>query len=204
MLHFTLELSGLNSCRRRLSDGTLKTYYYAYKGGPRLKGEPGDPEFIASFNEAVARKLNPPCGYLQNILTRFEDTQEFQCLADRTKADYKRIIDLKIAAEFSDFPIAGLTDNRARGVLKDWRDRLALKSPRQGDYAWVVLSRILSVAVDRGWIEANPCQRGGRLYRGSRRDTICTSDDEHNFLDKAPAHLHLALLMALWTGQREG
>jgi len=72
------------------------------------------------------------------------------------------------------------------------------------DYAWVVLARVLSWALDRGLIAENPCARGGRLYSGSRADKIWTADDEANFLAKTPAHLHLPLLLALWTGQRQG
>jgi len=30
-----------------------RSYYYAWRGGPRLRGEPGTPEFMASYNEAV-------------------------------------------------------------------------------------------------------------------------------------------------------
>jgi hypothetical protein len=31
-----------------------RTYYYAWRGGPRLTGEPGSQEFLASYNEANA------------------------------------------------------------------------------------------------------------------------------------------------------
>jgi integrase len=58
--------------------------------------------------------------------------------------------------------------------------------------------------LNRGLIAANPCERGGRLYRGSRADKIWTAEDEAAFLDRAPAHLHLPLMLALWTGQRQG
>jgi hypothetical protein len=30
-----------------------RTYWYAWRGGPRLRGEPGSPEFMASYNEAL-------------------------------------------------------------------------------------------------------------------------------------------------------
>ena len=85
-----------------------------------------------------------------------------------------------------------------------WRDQLALKSRRQADYAWTILARVLSWALNRGLVAANPCEKGGRLYRGSRADKVWTADDERAFMDKAPAHLHLPLLLALWTGQRQG
>jgi integrase len=85
-----------------------------------------------------------------------------------------------------------------------WRDRLALRSRRQADYAWQVFARILSWAEDRGLVVANPCVRGGRLYRAMRTEKVWTDDDEANFLEKAPPHLHLPLMLALWTGQRQG
>ena len=34
-------LKGINSKRKRLTDGSFKTYYWAWKGGPPLRGEPG-------------------------------------------------------------------------------------------------------------------------------------------------------------------
>jgi integrase len=199
-----VRLKGINSVTKPLKDGTTVTYWYAWKGGPRLDGEPGDPEFIASYNRAVARLVPSQSGLLLNVLVKFQNTEEFRGLAPRTQADYREIIDKKIEPEFGDLPIAALTEKRCRGVFKDWRDRLALKSRRQADYAWVVLARVLAVALDRGWVDANPCERGGRLYSGSRRDKIWTLDDELAFLDKAPHHLHLPLTLALWTGQREG
>jgi integrase len=43
-----------------------------------------------------------------------------------------------------------------------------------------------------------------RRAGGNRVDKIWTADDEAVFLRLAPAHLHLPLLLALWTGQRQG
>ena len=109
-----------------------------------------------------------------------------------------------IEKEFGDFPLKALAARETRGVFMDWRDRLALKSVRQADYAWTVLARILAWAKDRGKITVNPCERGGRLYHGTRVDFVWSIEDEAAFLQHAPAHLHLPLLLALWTGQRQG
>jgi integrase len=97
-----------------------------------------------------------------------------------------------------------MTDRRTRGIFKAWRERLAETSRRQADYGWVVLARVLSFGMDRGLVAANPCARGGRLYRGSRAEKIWTAADEAAFMAGAPPHLYLALLLALWTGQRQG
>jgi hypothetical protein len=61
---------------------------------------------------------------------------------------------------------------------------------RQADYAWTVLARVLSWGVNRGLVAANPCERGGRLYRGgARAENIWTSADEAAFLQRAPGAL---------------
>ncbi len=198
-----VRLKGVNSVKKRLADGSVKVFYYAWKSGPPLRGEPGSPEFIASYNEAAARKITPPQGVLLSLLQGYQASQDFLGRADRTREDYVRQIKI-IEAEFGDFPLSALTDRRTRGLFMAWRDRLATKSRRQADYAWVVLALVLAWGMDRGLIAANPCARGGRLYRGSRVDKIWTADDEAAFLESAPKHLHLPLLLALWTGQRQG
>lgn len=198
-----VRLKGINSKTKVLKDGTVITYWYAWKGGPRLCGEPGSPEFVSSYHEAVSRRAALPAGVLLSVLQSYQASSEFRDLADRTRRDYVRQIRM-IEREFGDFPLSALADRGAKDVFRSWRDRLSLRSRRQADYAWVVLARIISWALDRGLVTANPCERGGRLYRGSRRDKIWTVDDEIAFLDRAPRHLHLPLTLALWTGQRQG
>jgi integrase len=199
-----IRLKGVNCATKVLTDGRRVTYWYAWRGGPQLRGEPGTPEFVASYNEAVARKVLPPRGKLLSVLQAYQASEDFLRLADSTRRSYVALI-IRIEKTFADFPLAALTDRRTRGVFKEWRDRIAIESGRrQADYAWTVLARVLSWALDRGFVAANPCEKGGRLYRGSRRDNIWTADDEAAFLKSAPMHLHLPLLLALWTGQRQG
>jgi integrase len=199
-----VRLKGINSITKRLADGTLRTYHYAWKGGPPLRGEPGTPDFIASYNEAVARRVTPPQGTLLSILQAYQASEDFTGLAEATRRGYIDRIRV-IEVEFATFPLSALTDRRTRGVFMAWRDKIAAASGRrQADYAWDVLARVLSWALDRGLVLANPCTRGGRLYRGSRREQIWSADDEALFLERAPAPLRLALLLALWTGQRQG
>ena len=198
-----IRLKGLNSATKRLADGSTVTYRYAWRGGPRIEGEPGTPEFIKAFNEATTQKVAPPAGVLQTLLRYYEGTSEFDDLAERTKADYRKKIAL-IERDFGDLPLEALSDPETRGEFKDWRDRLAKSSRRQADYAWTVLARVLSVAKDRGRIKVNPCEKGGRLYAGSRRDKIWSLEDEDAFLAKAPEHMHLPFLLAIETAQRQG
>ena len=79
----------------------MRTYWYAWKGGPPLCGKPGTPEFIASYNEAVARKVTPPQGTLLGLLHGFQGSDEFRSLAQRTRDDYVRQFKI-IESEFGD------------------------------------------------------------------------------------------------------
>jgi integrase len=197
-------LRGINSKRKRLADGSFKTYYWAWKGGPPLRGKPGSPEFIASYNEAVARKVAPPTGVLLALLFRFQESGEFQFgISPRTRRDYIKQIK-RIEYAFGDFPIKALNDPRARSVFLDWRDRLAKTSLRQADYAYGTLARILSWAHNRGLIATNPCAKGGKLYHGTRVNKIWSDEDVTRFLRIAPPSLRLAMLLAINTGQRQG
>ena len=200
-----VRLRGINQITKRLADGTLRTYRYAWKGGPPLSGEPGTPEFVASYNDAASRKVAPPRGTLLSPLQQYQDSEDFRALADSTRRSYIALIKI-IEMRFGSFPLSALTDRRSRGIFMGWRDQLAVSAGRrQADYAWTVLARVLSWSFNRGLVAANPCERGGRLYRGGgRAEKIWTVADEAAFLARAPAHLHLPLLLALWTGQRQG
>src|SRR5215471_17946281 len=126
-----VRLKGINSITKTLADGTRQTYWYAWKGGPPLRGEPGMPEFVASYNEAVARKVVTPSGTLLALLFRFQESAEFRYkISDRTRRDYIKQIK-RIERAFGDFPQKALSDPRAVSIFLEWRDQLAKTSLRQ-------------------------------------------------------------------------
>ena len=198
-----IRLKGINSKRKRLADGTLQNLLLRMERRTAVARRAGNAGIRRELQRSGRTKVVTPQGRLLSVLQAYQASGEFNGLAARTRFDYIGWIKV-IEAEFGDFPTSGLTDRRTRGIFMAWRDKLAAKSRRQADYAWSVFARILSWALNRGLVSANPCARGGRLYRGSRVDKIWTADDEAAFLKSAPAHFHLPLLLALWTGQRQG
>ncbi len=198
-----VELKGIASAKKRLADGRVVKYHYAWRGGPRLDGQPGEPSFIASYNAAVALKKTKPSGTLRFLIDEFRNSPEFTALAPRTRIDYEGILS-KIELRFGSMPLSAVEDKRARSEFKSWRDERAKQSLRQADYGWTVLARVLSIAKDRGRIEFNRCERGGRFYHADRTEKIWAQDDIERFNTVASAELRLAHLLALWTGQRQG
>lgn len=198
-----VKLPGINWITAKLADGTVKTYPYLGRGrgAIRLRGESRE-QLIASYNEALARKIAPVEGVLSALIRKFEASKDFtEKLAARTQADYRKQFKL-IEKEFGDLPLAKLP--AARGMFKEWRDEIAERSLRQADYAWIALQRVLSWALDRRLIRENPCEKGGRLYSGTRADKIWTAEQEATFLAGASKQLCEAYMLAVWTGQRQG
>lgn len=195
-------LKGIHKVNGRLATGELKTYYYAWRGGPQIKAKPGTPEFVREYHEAHASARQPRAGTFMTIIARYKAAPEFTGLAQSTRRSYLAYIKL-IEEEFGDLPVAALADRRVRGEFKSWRDRFG-NTPRKADFAWTVLARILSFAKDRGIVTVNPCERGGRLYSGSRREKIWAEEDIASLLSIAPKEIQLSLMLAIWTGQRQG
>jgi integrase len=186
----------------RLATGETRVYFYAWRGGPRIQAVPGTPEFISLYHQAYASLLKPKPGTLMTLIAEFKASAEFRRLSPSSVRSYLSYIKL-IEDEFGDLPLAALADRRIRGEFKGWRDRFA-NTPRKADYAWSTLSRLLSFSKDRGLIASNPCEGGGRLYSADRTDKVWRDEDVAALLANAAPELALAMMLALWTGQRQG
>ena len=69
------------------------TYYYAWRGGPRLRGEPGSPEFHASYNEAIADRRTPDKSRFRFVVTDYKASAEYKKLAESTRAQWGKWLD---------------------------------------------------------------------------------------------------------------
>lgn len=196
-------LKGVHTVKKRLADGTERIYHYAWRGGPRLQGAPGSPEFIAAFNAATARTIDPEIATVGELIDHFAcgKTPEWRKLSPRTKADLDHAFRLA-RPKFGKMRLIAVNAHGARAEFKKWRD--GISSDRTADKAWAGLRRLFNYAIDNEWIARNPCRAGGRRYRGSRADIIWTDADVQRFLAAAPAHMRTPFLIALWTGQRLG
>jgi integrase len=195
-------LKGIHNVKRRLANGAIKNHYYAWRGGPPIYAKPGTPEFVHAYNEAHSSIRQPRAGTLMAIIAGYKASPEFTRLAQSTRRSYSNYIKL-IEQDFGDLPLAALADRRVRGEFKTWRDSFAA-TPRKADYAWTTLARIMSFAKDRGTIATNPCEKGGRLYAADRTDKVWGEPEIAALLSVASSEIKLALMLALWIGQRQG
>jgi hypothetical protein len=166
-----VRLIGLEKATRRLKGGRTVVNWYAWRGGPRLPGQPGGPEFMAAYNAAVADRKTSKAETLTPLVARYRASPEWGKLADATKAEWSRWLD-RIATDATNKDIGGLTfraldDRRVRSDLLEWRDQWGDR-PRTADYAMQVLGRVLSWAVGRGLLARN-CAFHGMVGTDSTR-----------------------------------
>jgi integrase len=195
-------LKGVHRVGKRLATGEIKTYFYAWRGGPQIKAKPGTPEFLHQYNDAHAKLRQPRASTLMTLIAEYKNSADYRRLSPASRRAYVSYIRL-IEDEFGDMPLAALQDPRVRGEFKSWRDGFAA-TPRKADYAWSTLARIFSFAKDRGLITTNPCEAGGRLYVANRQDKLWAEPHVAAFLAAAPAEMTVAIMLGLWTAQRQG
>lgn len=208
--------TGLHQSPKRLADGSVRVYYYAWKSGPPINYEFGTPEFAKAFCEATASRAEPVRSHktFQILIDGYQRTTGkrkrgsgftgFLDLEPRTQADYLKQIKSRIEPEFGTMPLNAVEDRRARGIFLGYRDELAAISRRQADYAIQVLSVILSYGVDRGLITRHPLLKIGRVYDGSRVEKIFTPEMEAKFITGARPDMACSLALAIAIGQRPG
>lgn len=196
-----LDVKGVHRVTKRLASGEVAVYHYAWRGGPRIPGEPGSPEFLTALAAAKAEAPPHHKGTLQEVFNAYQASPAFTALSESSRKGYARRLPA-IEAEFGDMPVKALEDPRVRGEFLDWRDRMAQRSPREADYHMAILALILAWGLDRGRVPANPAARPGRVYQPDRTDHIWTEGDVAAFIAEAGPQLRLPFLLALWTGQR--
>lgn len=195
----TVELKGLHVVKAK-----GRVYYYAWRGGPAIKGVPGTAAFLAAYNQAVSDEKAPDTGRFRSVIQSYKASAHFRKLADTTKRNWNRWLDI-IDAHFGELRTLQFDrPEKIRPLIRQWRNTYADR-PRAADYGMQVLSRVLSHAVDPlGKIASNPCEGIKHLYSGSRAEIIWTENDIKALRasPKASPEVMFAVDLAAHTGLR--
>ncbi len=192
----TVELKGIHTVKAK---GNV--YYYAWRGGPRLDGQPGTAAFMASYNEAIANRMEPESGRFRSIITHYKAT-EFKKLADSTKRVWSPWID-RISEYFGNLSIAQFNrTDKIRPRIRQWRGQYS-ETPRAADTGMQVLSRILSHGVDpMGKLSTNPAEGIKHLYSSDRSEIIWTDADIAQVKAECSDEVKWVIDLAAHTGLR--
>lgn len=178
-------------------------YYYAWRKGPRLRGQPGSPEFMASYSEAIENRRTPDKGRFRFVVADYKGSGDYKKLAESTRDQWGKWLD-RIGEHFGELRIAQFDrSEKIRPVIRRWRNRWA-ETPRTADYAMQVLSRVIAHAVQLGKIAGNPCEGIEHLYKNDRSEIIWTDADIAQIKKTCSPEIATAVDLAGHTGLRLG
>jgi integrase len=180
-----------------------RVYYYAWRGGPRLRGKPGSPEFIASYNEAHENRRTLDDGRFRSLVVLYRASDAYKELAASTKRNWAPWLD-RLADHFGELRVAQFDrPEKIKPIIRKWRNKYA-KTPRTADYGLQVLSRVLKHAVELGKIASNPCEGIEQLYTVNRSEKIWTDADISRLKAACSPEIGFAVDLAAATGLRMG
>jgi integrase len=180
-----------------------RVYWYAWRGGPRLRGEEGSSEFWASYNEAIEQRRLPEPGRFRSLVTLYRASADFQKLAPSTKLQWGPWLD-RVGTHFGTLSIAAFDNPKVRPIIRQWRNKYA-DTPRAADMGMQVLSRVCAYAVDPlGKLMVNPCEGIKALYSADRSAIIWTDADIVRIKQSCTAEIAHAIDLAAATGLRRG
>jgi hypothetical protein len=137
-----VELSGIHRVTKRLAGGGLRTYYYAWRGGPRIHADLRDQH--AFFDEYQRHKRfqapQEDNETVSDLIRSYVAAADYTGLAAKTKEGYDTAL-AKIQGKFGTMPIAALEEKGARSVILKWRDDVLAVSPRSADLNMAVSPR---------------------------------------------------------------
>lgn len=186
-----------------------RVYWYAWRkqkgdtvSPPRLRGEPGSPEFIRTYTEAVANRRAPDTGRFRSLVVAYR-TDAFGSLSPSTQRVWAPWLD-RISDYFGELRIAQFERaEKIRPIIRRWRAQWVEK-PRSADLGMQVLSRVLSHAVELGKVGSNPCEGIKQLYSADRSHIIWTDGDILQLKSSCSSDIADAVDLAAHTGLRLG
>lgn len=178
-----------------------RAYWYAWRGGPRLRGEPGDPDFVASYNEAIDGRRTPDKNRFRFVIADYKGGGDYKKLAQSTREEWGKWLG-RIGEHFGELRTAQFDrPEKIRPIIRRWRGKWA-ETPRTADYALQVLSRVCAHAVELGSIAGNPCEGIKHLYSNDRSEIIWTDTDVNRVKKLCSIEIAQAVDLAGHTGLR--
>jgi len=128
-----VDLRHINTVKKKLKDGTTKTYYYHRRTNRRIEGIPDSKEFFQSYQQAC--KFEPKnTKTFNDLVCNFFQSQKFLSLSLRTRNDYNKQRPF-IVDKWGNLPLEVLKDPRIKSkalLNSEWVKSAALSGSGPG------------------------------------------------------------------------
>lgn len=202
------------------SDGSVRSYWYAWRGGPALLDENGAPLGFTAPDRAsldaadqadsarIARAYaafrdnGAPKDTFAKIIEDYLGSPEYAHLTRETKRSYRPYLD-DIKAVFGDLQKSDLKTDRFAVQVRDWRDGYVSVSTRKADHALAVMKLLFGWARDCRALtrDVDPCAGIKKLYVAPPQE-VWTQQDVDKAVSHLPKHVADVVVLAANTGLR--
>ncbi len=199
-----MSIEGLAWVRKRLADGTIRHYCYAWRGGPIIMTADGAkrPKLNGAALDAYDRARHAlQTDTIDGLVKAYRNSPEWAKFADSTKRNWRLVLDL-IVAKWGKTPLSIWSDPRMVVKVMAWRNS-AQETPRAADYRITVLRSLLEWGRLGGRVTVNVANGIPSLYEGGNRaEIIWTAEDRQRFATAANEAVTDALELACLSGLR--
>ena len=176
------------------------TYFYAWRGGPKLSGDPlHDPKAAEEFISIKQAYLKPSESTLfSGLISRFRASPEHQSRAPLWRRECEATHEL-LCERFGDADIKFFERRAMRKHVLKLRDDNASR-PRQADKIMSELRAVLSWAQNRGEIAEHVARRVPALSKPDRSQIIWEANEIEAVCAKLSKEAQAVVLLASHTG----
>lgn len=189
-----VKIKGVRAVKKRLSDGTVKLYYYHRATNTRLPDNPDSPQFAMELAKCRhPRKIVE--GTMTFLCEQYIDGPYFSNLKKNTRKEYRRYCDI-IRQQCGNNFVDGFEPHHIYEIRNKFSD-----TPRKADMVVAVMRILFDYAKEIGLRSDNPAAGVKSLNRSTSYERW-PDDVVESALEKAPAHIRTPMMLALYTGQR--
>lgn len=174
-----------------------RTYYYAWRGGPRLQGELGSIEFIESYVQAH-RKIPQDSDLVVAHVVRYKSSGDFGGRSLKWRAQKQKFLDL-ILDEFGDAPLEIFEDKAVRKDIKRFKVKFKT-TPRKADQIIGELSTFLNWCKDEGELAQNFAERISKTPKRDFSEVIWSQVEIEAICEAIPLDVAHGVRLAALTG----
>ena len=161
--------------------------------------------WLAKVRASILNETWMPAGAAGSKLLTFgawsEEWLRNRTLAERTRADYRALLDGHILPTFEKVPLKYVTAE----AVDEWYGQTAVEHPTTRAHAYGLLRTILGTAVNRRHITYNPCHiRGAGNAKRVARIEPATLPELEALVGAMPDRYRLMVLLAAWCALRFG
>lgn len=181
-----------------------KVYYYHRKTGQRFTAEPGTAAFVAEWEafEAAKFRAPPETKTVGNLIRAYKASPEYSQLADRTRADYAKILDW--FRPIDAMPLSQVTP----AAVMSMRDKANHQRKRRfANYVVSILSLLFAWGRQRGWMKDNPAHGIPKIkppHGAKEANRAWTPEERERVLEAVSASIRPIVALGMFAAFREG